>query len=1172
MTPMILWADVQSKKVKISKAKINFEELIWEIENQTNYEFLYSKDDVAKLKLVNINKEGKVEEILKEALKNTNLTYNVKHNTFVIVKNKKTNTEVKKEEKRITLKGVVKNTQGAELVGASVFIKGTTNGVSTDFNGRFTIKVKPEDKILVVSFIGYKQKEITIKDKKEFKVKMEEDNSTINEVVITGYEVIEKRKLTSSVVTVKGSDVVEPVATSIDQMLQGKIAGMNVMQQSSTPGVTSKIRIRGTSTIVGNREPVWVIDGIILDDPVPINNEDLNSLDRVNLIGNAISFLNPQDIDRIDILKDASATAIYGVKAANGVIVITTKKGKKGAPKISYSTNINVIEKPSYDKMFRMNSAERMDLSREMHERGLQFHRYSPLSVGYEGALNKLYAREYDYNQFQDEVKRLSEVNTDWYDELFRNSLSQSHYATLSGGTDKITYYYSLGYSDNKGSSKFVNYKQLTSRLNIGARLSDKVRINLGISLGNTKNDRPGSYIDTYEYAYNTSRAIPLYNEDGSPFFYENARGYRNEGQAVFTPDIKFNILDEIANSGNIVKNKNYALNFRLDWKIRKNINYEFTAGYSGSSSDSKEWYTEKSFKAQSERGLAYGVAEPENLELDWYRDTQLPRGGVLNANIVNSESITIRNSARWNTYINKHSLSARIGNEIRMSKYTGYGNTGFGYMPDRGEVFVNFNLDKYNTFSRMYRANTMKVTNRENRYLSFYGTASYSYDSRYILNFNIRTDGSDKFGQDEKSRFLPVWSISGRWNVAEEKFFDNQNLLNQFSIRGSYGVQGNVSDDQVPNLILKLGTIDDISEEFSSTLEKNPNKNLKWEKTESYNLGIDFSFLKNRINGSLELYKKVGTDQIVKTSIPTSNGASSLSYNIGNMENKGWDLTFSGTIIDKKDMRLSLSVSTGKNKNKLTKLAKQASDDDTYRDYLNGSIIKEGYSVNSFYAYQFDKLNEEGLPVFKNLEQVDKDGNAFTSPEQAYLNTFKYMGKREPDFNGGMGINFQYKNFNFSSQFSFSLGSKMRLNPLYEVGQMLPYPQQNMSSEFVNRWKKAGDENTTIIPRLAEDFPKLPNLKYTVASDYHDMYNNADIRVVSGDFLRCRSLSLGYNFDKSIAKKLGVRGVNLSAGITNLFVLKDSKLKGRDPEQVSFGQGVLPPQRTYSLSLNVNF
>ena len=370
-----------------------------------------------------------------------------------------------------------------------------------------------------------KQQEVTWKGN-SLNILLEDDSQNIGEVVITGYQEIDRRKLASSILSIKGSELIGGEHMSVDKMLQGRLPGVAVMNMSSTPGAAPKIRIRGSSSITGNREPVWVVDGIILEEPVNISTEELNSPDKINLIGNAIGSLNPEDIERVDILKDASATAIYGVKAANGVIVVTTKRGKNQKPSISYTATLGITAPPTYDKMFRMNSADRIDMSIEMQERGLSFGSYKPSDIGYEGALQHLWNKDINYNEFLSQVKTLKQLNTDWYDLLFRTAFTHQHSVSITGGNERSDYYMSVGYADNQS----VTIHEGLERYNVLARINTKINRNLQLGLkvsgALSKAKHPHSSIDPYEYAYNTSRAIPMQTPSGDLHFYAHEAGY----------------------------------------------------------------------------------------------------------------------------------------------------------------------------------------------------------------------------------------------------------------------------------------------------------------------------------------------------------------------------------------------------------------------------------------------------------------------------------------------------------------------------------------------------------------------------------------------------------------------------------------------------------------------
>lgn len=1166
MLVFALHLSAESVAQKIVSAKFSdqiLKEVFREIKMQTGFYFMYNSREVDVRQRVSLELDKvSLETALERIFEHLPYGFEVTEGYVLVVARPKTVTDTKAKKKEI--RGLVTDEKGIKLPGVSILVKGTGMGTVTDIEGAFKLEVPAEGGIMLVfSFIGMETKEIKA-DTSFMKVVLKESVEQVDEVVVTGYQKIDKRVLSSSITSIKGEDLIGGNAISVDQMLQGRLAGVAVLNQTSTPGAAPKIRIRGSSSITGNREPVWVVDGIVLDEPVQLSTEELNSMDRVNLIGNAISSLNPNDIERIDILKDASATAIYGVKAANGVIVVTTKKGRTGKPRINYAGSISVMTPPSYEVMRLMNSAERVELSEEMHKKGLQFYTYQPTSMGYEGALMDLWNKELSYDEFRQKVKDLKEMNTDWYDLLFRASVSHQHSIAVSGASDNTDYYFSVGYANDQGVNKKEDLDRFNALIKVNTRFTPNLKIGMNMSGALTDTKRPHNSIDVYQYAAQTSRAIPVYDEEGELFYYDNAFG--------ITENLPFNILNELKESGSTVKNQALRFDISLDWDILPSLKFSSIIGLTTNNNYQTYWASEKSYYISQQRGTPYGTPLPTVVDDELATKSKIPMGGELVKEDTRNMRYTIRNSFAYQKVWGHHQLAAMVGSEISSSKYDALKSTQWGYLPDRGKKFVNIDLETWKGYAEMVSMTPDVITDNLTNIVSWYGTFTYSYADRYIANFNIRTDGSNKFGQDKSVRFLPVWSASAKWNLHNEVFMKPVEWIDEFAIRMSYGIQGNVHPDQTPNLIVQMGSMDNISKEYESTLYKLPNNDLKWEKTKSYNLGIDFSFFQSWLSGTLEIYKKVGEDQVIQKTLAPSTGANYVAINDGDVNNSGWELSVNVNPIRGKDWNWGISFNTAKNYNKVKNAGEELSV--TWSDYVNGTLVRNGRSINSFYAYRFKGLNDEGLPTFYGESEKDEDGVAIiTTQEEAFDAAFVYAGRREPTLSGGFSTNVRFKRLTMNANFSFALGNKIRLNNLYyESGQALPFPQQNMSSEFVDRWREPGDD--TVIPALSDDAMTFGpyDRKYPIANNRWDMYNKSDLRVVSGDFLRCRSLSLRYDIAPEWLRKFYITAASLSFDVSNPFVIKSKDLKGRDPEQVTMGSGTVPPQRGYSLRLNVSF
>lgn len=1162
----------EQDSITFSKQQMMVEQVFDAITKQLKYDVFYSENELDVKRMVQLPrlKMGLI-EVLNFVLQKE-FTYKFNGKTIIISPAKAAS------DKHNQIRGIVKDENGEPLPGVTVIIKGTTIGVSTNAKGEFTIvsPEKPEATLLIFSFIGMETQQVT--PKSDFiTVTMKTTLNELDEVIVrTGYENIDKRKLTSSIVTVKMDDIMEPMTTTLDKMLQGKIPGMAVLQQSSTVGAAPKIRIRGSSTIVGSREPLWVLDGIVLEDPIPLNPEELNSMDRVNLIGNAISGINPEDIDQIDVLKDASATALYGSKAANGVIMITTKRGKFGKPAIQYSMSMGFTHRPTVNQMHVMNSKDRIEVSEEMVEKGLEFVEDGITgSVGYEGLLVQLYGNKLSYSQFQKEVKKMKEQNTDWFKYLFRNAFSHNHTLSVSGANEAINYYFSVGYSNEKGATLKEDAERFNFNTNLNFKINDKISTGFGLSASHGETNRPT--VDLFQYAYTTSRAIAPYDEDGYYNFYEVAPGYQNT--PYMTPNLIYNIFNELNTTSGTSKLLSLNTRFNFDYKVTAWLSLSALLSYNVSSSSSEDVATEESYEISALRRLVYGypVIDPEK-EPNFATSCELPFGGRLKNQENKNTNYSARISASLRKTLNEvHDFSFMGGIDMRSAHSEGHTSTLLGYLPERGKKSVDINPRIWLAYGSLMESSRPTISDSKKNEMSYFASFSYSYDNRYIFNANVRGDASNKLGQDKSARFLPIWSISGRWNIADEHFMQNVNWMQGLNIHASYGLQGNVTEAHNPNMVANVGSLDAISQYYESTINSLPNRGLRWEKTRSYNIGTDFSFFNGRLNAAFEYYNKKGKDQLISTTIESTNGGSSVIINDGNLINSGWDFSISATPIRLNKFSWNLSFNTSRSYNKVTNSGEM--DKYIVSQYLNGSLVKNGRSLNSFYSYRFGGLNENGEATFLGIYAKDEEGNVIISSQEEALNSaLVYNGRREPLFSGGLSTSIMLYNFTLNASFAMQFGSKIRLNNLYVDNNRLPSPSKNMSDEFVDRWRKPGDEKHTDIPKLTDERLTPPGLYYhnggaaTIGDNVYDFYNNSDLRVVSGSFLRCRSLSLAYYVPSTMLKHVHLRGASLSFSVSNPFVIKAKGLKGRDPEQVTLGSGSIPPQKNFSFSLNVTF
>lgn len=1163
-------------KVTLDCVNQSAEKVLKEIEKQSGLNIVYKSETAARWPSLTLKMSGTAYEVIKEVAARLGEPYRVGNNIVTI------GSESQIPATR-AVTGAVSDSHGEPLAGASVWYKDSPKtATATDIDGLFTLPNRgKKEATLVVSFIGMKRAEVKWKGE-PVTVYLEDDTNVLGDVVVTGYQVIDKRASTSAITSIKAEDIIRPDAISIDQMLEGQVPDLMFMSNSGEAGVAPKIRIRGTSSIIGNREPLWVVDGIVVNDPVPISAEDLNDPDYVNRIGNAIAGLNPQDIERLDILKDASATALYGTKAANGVIVITTKRGREGKPQIRYNNTFTFKRRPHYsDKNVDvMNSKERIQLSRELFADKYEYSNRSAM-VGYEGLLNRLYNGEINNEQFNNELAYIETVNTDWFDLLTHDSFSQQHNASVSGGGDRGTYYASIGFMDNDDVIKGTTNRRYSAVVNLDVNFSKWLSASFGIKGNVSERKYYQESINPVEYAYTSSRAIPAFNPDGTPYYYDKY-------YATSTP-YQFNIINELANSGISQDQTSYTFDANLkfsftDW-LRAYAIFSYTTG----NTEIENYWGERTGYAASLRHSNYGE--------DPGSDSEMPHGGQLTKNTTRNRSWTARLQLDANQYFGEdeiHNISGGLGFEASSSTYKGHSYTARGFFPDRGMSFVQgINLDDYPMYKNWLSENVPTLVDSKDNVISAYVTASYNWKRMIFLNANARIDGSNNFGDRSNDKILPIWSASASFDPAQLSFFKQFTWLDRFILKGSYGFQGNMISSQSPVMIIKKGAMDAYYGEYTSTVERNPNPNLKWEKTTSVNFGIDLAFLNNRLEVEGDLYFKRTKDAFMTKSISTVNGYKSYVVNGGNISNDGFSIAVTGRPIQTRDWQWSISAMFSRTLNSIESLP--AGESYELSDFLNGNAVVKGQPIGTFYSYKFLGLSPvDGGPMFNDWIDHWQDLVGL-SKYDTYTSVLAATGSREPYMSGSFSTRLRWKRLYLNASFAYSLGAKTRLFGMYSGGlnngSQVIYsaaeirPENNLSRDYLNRWMKPGDEAYTNIPAIIgqgnESYFKyhehwssyMSDLGVqTLADSYWDMYDYSDYRVVSADYLKLQTISLSYEIPEQWLARFGINRLELHASGNNLHTWCDKKLKGQTPTQGGFTTIQLSDRPSFSFGLNVTF
>lgn len=1072
------------------------------------------------------------------------------------------------------VQGIVVDTKGEPVIGAVVRDRSNKANTVTDVDGRFSIKAGSDRMNLNVSYLGMKATQWSGNRGDFAMVIMEDASQTLQDVVVTGYQQLDRRNLTSSV-TSKDMDELKIAGISdVSKMLEGQIPDLVATVPSGEVNATNRIRIRGTSTLIGNREPLWVLDGIILTDPINLTSDVLNDPDYVNRIGNAIAGINPQDIKRIDVLKDAAATALYGTRAANGVIVVTTKSGREGKPIISYDAQFTMRKRPYYSdkKINLMNSAERIKFSQDLIDSHYTFPTYMA-KVGYEYALERYYKGELDHESFLAEVNRMENENTDWFSLLTHNSFSQDHSVSVSGGSERVRYYTSIGYTDQDDVINNTSNHRYTAMAKVDMNLSQKFQLQFNVNGYYNTRDYSAGDVNLINYAYNTSRTIPAYNADGSYYTY---RKYGSNG--TNSGYYNYNILKELENSYTQQAVNAVTATVNLRYQPIKDLFFNAVVSANIQNSDLETWYGEKSYHSSILRGCEY--------EDDPDSSSYMPYGGELSNQTTKNVGWTARFQGNYNKFFGEamaHNINVAIGLEASSSHYTGRSETQRGYYRDRGMSFASNIPSSYANYWKWMRTNVPAISDRKTNILSAYATLSYTFKNLFTLNANGRYDGSNQFGSRSKENLLPIWSVSGNANLKEIFKIDNS-WLDDLRLKASYGEQGNMLDNQTPELIIKKGGMNTFYNEMESTVAYFANPDLRWERTHSYNVGIESSFLQGRLQFAAEYYYKKTTDAFMDKTISDINGYNSYVVNSGDITNSGYNLSLTAVPVKNKSFYWILSGNISKVNNKVKTLPGKESYE--LSNFLNGTAVVEGQPVGTFYSYKFMGLSPvNGGPIIDDMEERQMElngGDKYT----VYTKVLVPSGVRQPDLTGSINNTFTYKQWRLGTTFLYNFGAKTRLFRLYDnAGSDGQYnAENNVRRDFLDRWQKPGDENITNIPAL---IGKGNPAYYYYSSHWSDgaswtgakltsnawaMYDYSTARVVSADYVKLSTLSLTYEFDRKTLDRIGLDRLAITLTGYNLYTWCDKSLRGQTPTQGGFSEIQLSDTPSYTLSFSLNF
>lgn len=1059
---------------------------------------------------------------------------------------------------------VISSEDNLPLIGASVYVTAgdlkkvgnnqSTIGVITNIDGQFSISIPEGVTRFYCSYVGYDVLEVKlVPGKNKYDITLQPSAHMLDAVVVTGYQTVERRKLTAAVSKIDISDQMMGATKSIDQALAGQIAGLSVSNISGTPGAPAKIRIRGTSSLNGTQDPLWVLDGIPLEGTNIPNMEVLKDIDNIGQT--AIAGLNPADIDNITVLKDAAATAIYGARAANGVIVITTKKGKVGKPVINFSTKLTYSPKLNIDRLNLLNSEEKVGLELDLLAAGYPYREtkgevyriisgLGELSNFKDGGWNALSSNA------QSAINKLKATNTDWSDILFRDAFTQEYNLSLSGGSEKATYYTSFGYMKENGNIPNVS----AERLNLVMKTSYKVNSILKVGASMFANRRKNSsYLPDSDGLTNPIFYSRLANPYFTPYNENGNYNYDIDVENDVDMDFGFNPFEELKNTTN--ETTINGLSSIFDAELRFDDRFKFTTqlGLQLDKTSIEKIADEESFAMRKEKKnhRSNGV-------------TYLPAGGFHKANENSLSQLTWKAMGEYrDTYNDIHEFEAMVGTEIRKTWEEKLYSAGYGF--DRKTLTT-----KPIIFPEESQAFKLHEKGHvENAYVSAFSTLSYSLLNRYTLGGSIRFDGSDLFGVDKKYRYLPLYSVSGLWRISQEPFMASAKWIDNLVVRASYGLQGNIDKNTSPFLLgnYRIENILPGGSEDMIDVSGAPNKKLRWEKTHSVNAGFDFAVLNQAINLSVDYYYRKGVDLIGTQMLPLETGFEMLTVNWASMRNQGVEVALSTRNVHTKNFMWTTNFNFAYNNNKVLKEALR-------EDALEPG--REGYPVGALFALKTAGLDEEGYPMFQ-----DKDGKAVSAMEFFKLQEwgfgatdltarerrelYTYAGTADCPYTGGFNNTFTYKAFELGVNFSFDFGGKVRSQPTYSI---VDFDKgRNTNRDILNRWTPENTE--TIFPVLLSQNERLD--EYMWYSNQNEIYRNLDIWIRDLNYVRLQNIRLGYTLPTNFSRMLGMTSATVAIEGRNLLVFGSSYKNYLDPETMSNAYAT-PAPKSVTLSLNLIF
>ena len=996
--------------------------------------------------------------------------------------------------KRVT--GVVLDNAGIPIIGANIIVKGTTNGTVTDFDGNYTLEEVPADAVLVISYIGYLSQEIPVGNQTNIKVTLVEDTQALDEVVVVGYGTMRKSDVTGSIASTKGADILKGQSFSALDGLKGKASGVNIFSNSGQPGSNIRVLIRGVSTINSSTDPLYVVDGVVMED---------------------FRLLNPNDIENIEVLKDASSAAIYGARGANGVIMVTTKRGKKDGDgvSVSYQGSVSVGTMARY--MDTLSSSQ----WQEAFMQGLAN------SNTYHGTNYSLNPADHFTDPRYFDANGNPIYDTDWQREATRAAVSHNHQLNIQQAGKNSSMGAFLNYTDQQGIMLNSYMKRINAKVAYDADptkwLSTSVNVLVNHSWGNNVDHGDGGQ-NALRTMIEMPAWYPVRNTDGS-WADDNTAVFQDVVKYAANGDqpaqyVRFNAEDGAnpVHFLNEVQRMQYRTqifgNLALTFHLAEGLDLKTQLGIDHHNNTNREYgpHDVHDF-GKGDLGNAY---QSNSSTLYWQEETYLTYQNVFN---------------------DLHRVNAMVGLSWQERRYDSFSARA-----------KNFSDDFFGYHQLQAGTQRPEVSSDNDRWAmnSYFLRLAYTYNDRYSVTATGRYDGSSKFGENNKYAFFPSAGLA--WVVSNEDFMQSQNTISTLKLHTSYGLMGNSEIGTYRSLATVAQGTTVIGGQTVSTayLDKMANNDLKWEKTSQFDIGVNLGLFQDRLSFDVSYYRKYTTDLLYDRPLPYSTGYSSIMANIGEVSNKGMDLMISGTPVLNPEFTWSSTLNLNYNRNRVEKLG---ANDETI--WNNWGTLKVGESLSSFSGYEFLGIEDSG----------DMIGRSKIATERTIL------GKGLPDWTGSFINNFSYKNFDLTLDMQFVWGVDVFQDFLHSTQSR--FLTSGLSTILTDAWTPE-NPNT--------DVQMIFNRQY--GDSYSDQNFNSSW-LADGSYFRLNLVQLGYTFEPNVVEKIGLKGLRLYFNVNNAFMICSDDFKGYDPESSSkgtstWGQNVMffayPKARTFTFGANVTF